>query len=157
VAADNAERMARCWREKPRWHALERREPTGYELQAAKLRRLTEPHEAIYVWGWSPGTYRYAYRRCVSRFATLEKTGRLGERAGFLTAGAIRDIMEKRPAAFVISISDLPAVMRSPRSNFADWLDRNYENRGEFDGMYILTPRPGIPRPLEASVRPPDR
>jgi hypothetical protein len=63
--------------------------------------------------------------------------------------------MAKRPAAFVISISDLPAVMRPPRSEFADWLGRNYENRGEFDGMYILTPRPGIPPP-PASDRPTD-
>ena len=156
VAGDNAEQVARCWREKPAWYALQRHEPAPYELQAAELGRLTERHEPIYVWGWSPGTYRYAYRRCVSRFATLEKTAWLGDRAGFLTAGAIQDIMAKRPAAFVISISDLPAVMRPPRSPFADWLDRNYENRGEFDGMYILTPRPGI-APSPASDRPPDR
>lgn len=56
-------------------------------------------------------------------------------------------------AAVVISITDVPAVMRSPRSPFADWLDRNYENHGEFDGMYILTRRPAV-RP--GSDRPPD-
>jgi 4-amino-4-deoxy-L-arabinose transferase-like glycosyltransferase len=141
LAADNARQMSRCWSVKPHWYALQRRQPAPYELQAAELRRLTGPDERIYVWGWSPGTYRYAYRRCVSRFATLEKTARLGERARFLTDGAIADIMASPPAAFVISVGDLPALMQSPRSPFADWLDRNYKHHGEFDGMHILLPR----------------
>ena len=73
-----------------------------------------------------------------TRIATLEKTARLGKHAGFLTEEAIAGIMAARPAAFVISITDLPALMQPPRSRFADWLDQNYVHHGEFDGMHIL-------------------
>jgi hypothetical protein len=141
VAGDNAAEVARCWKEKPSWYAMDWRERPGYELQAAELRNLARPDEPVYVWGWSPGTYRYAYRQCASRFATLEKTARLGELARFITDGAVADIMAGQPPALVISGGDLAAMMQPPRSHFADWLDANYEDRGETGGMHILARR----------------
>lgn len=131
--------MARCyWVTKPHWYALRREPPAAYEVQAAEIVRLTRPDETVYVWGWSPGTYRFAYRHSPSRFSTLEKLGQVGKRAEFIYQGAIADIQRAPPAVLVISTSDLRAMLSPPRSDFARWVDRHYRDRGEFEGMHIL-------------------
>jgi hypothetical protein len=145
VAAAGGDSIAvarRCWADKPHWYALRRQPPAPYEVQAAEIRRVTRPDDTIYVWGWSPGTYRFAYRHSPSRFATLEKLGQVGHFAEFIRDGAIADIRRAPPAVFVISTGDLRALLTPPRSDFAEWVDQSYRDLGDFEGMHILLARP---------------
>ena len=134
----NVHEVVRIWRTKPHWYSFSQVETKGYQLQAMEIQRLCPPEERIYVWGWSPGTYRYAYRRCVSRFATLEKLGQVGAGAEFILAGAKGDIRRSPPKVFVISSCDLKWMMIEPRDEFARWLDDHYENLGTIDGMCLM-------------------
>ncbi len=138
VVGDSVGVARRCWVTKPHWHALTRDPPAAYEVQAAEVVRLTRPDETVYVWGWSPGTYRYAYRHSPSRFSTLEKLGQVGKSAEFIYEGAIADIQAAPPALLVISTGDLRALLSPPQSEFARWVDRHYRDHGEFEGMHIL-------------------
>jgi len=130
-----------CWSRKPGWYSLRSDPPAAYEVQAAEIQRLTRPDETVYVWGWSPGTYRFAYRRCPSRFATLEKLSHVGQAAVFIRDQAIADIRRAPPALFVISTGDLEALLAAPRSPFAEWLAAEYRELGDFQGMQILQRR----------------
>ena len=143
LAAGNLAELRRCWQVKPCWHALSYAEPQGYQLQAAEIRRLTQPGDTVYVWGWSPGTYRYAYRPAASRFATLEKCGQVGPHAQFILDGAIADIRRSPPKVLVFSDSDLRGVLAEPHGEFAAWLLERYEDRGMVGGMYLLMLREG--------------
>jgi hypothetical protein len=127
-----------CWATKPHWNALTRDPPAAYEVQAAEIVRRTTPDQRIYVWGWSPGTYRYAYRHSPSRFSTLEKLGQVGKSAEFIYEGAIADIQAAPPTLLVISVADLQALLSPPQSEFAEWVARHYRDHGEFEGMHIL-------------------
>lgn len=138
IGGDSAGVARSCWATKPHWHALRRDPPAAYEVQAAEVVRLTKPDETVYVWGWSPGTYRYAYRHSPSRFSTLEKVGQVGRRAEFIYEGAVADIQADPPALLVISIGDLQSLLSPPRSDFARWVDQHYDDQGEFKGMHIL-------------------
>ena len=144
--ARNVVESERCWREKPGWYAFSYTEPTGEQLRAAEIRRLTDPDDSIYVWGWSPGTYRYAYRPCPSRFATFEKVGQLGAHAEFILDAAIEDIRQKPPEVIVFSTNDLNGLRTAdPHGDFTDWLFERYEDRGIVAGMHIMTPQRGSP------------
>jgi hypothetical protein len=141
AGADSAAVGERCWLQKPHWYALDRKQPAPYEVQAAEIVRLTQPDETIYVWGWSPGTYRFAYRHSASRFSTIEKLGQVGQHAQFMLDEAIADIRRAPPAVFVISTGDLAALLTPPRSEFAEWIDQHYRDLGDFEGMHILRRR----------------
>jgi hypothetical protein len=138
VGADSVGVAQRCWATKPNWHSLVRDPPAAYEVQAAEIVKLTRPEDTIYVWGWSPGTYRFAYRHSASRFSTLEKLGQVGKSAEFIYQGAIADIRAAPPAVLVISVGDLKALLSPPRSEFAEWVAQHYRDQGEFEGMHIL-------------------
>lgn len=141
AGADSVAVGERCWLQKPHWYALERKQPAPYEVQAAEIVRLTQADETVYVWGWSPGTYRFAYRHSPSRFSTIEKLGQVGEHAQFMVDEAIADIRRAPPAVFVISTGDLAALLTPPRSEFAEWIDQHYRDLGDFEGMQILKRR----------------
>lgn len=113
--------------------------PPQYARQAAEIQRCCAADEAIYVWGWSPGTYRFAYRSNSCRYGTLEKVGQLGERARFIQDEVCRILQERPPAVIAISPGDL-AGMRGTvaRDDFARWVIESYEDRGEIEGMHIL-------------------
>jgi hypothetical protein len=121
---------------------LQRAAPTPCELQGAEIARRTTPDQAIYVWGWSPGTYRYAQRRAASRYATLEKRGQVGEWARFILDGAEADIRRAPPALFIISTGDYAALRAAAaESSFARWVCAAYEPATHVSGMELLLPR----------------
>ena len=130
--------VIRYWNKKPHWYSSSYVETPGYELQAQEIQRRCAPDERIYVWGWSPGTYRYAYRRCVSRFATLEKLGQVGRGAEMILQGAIRDIRRDPPKLFIISAPDLERMQAEPDNEFSAWLTAHYHDLGIIGGMHIL-------------------
>lgn len=140
VPASVAE-MRVCWAQKPHWYSVSRTAPAPYEAQAAEIRRITKPTDRVYVWGWSPGTYRYAYRRCASRFATLEKLSRAGPAAQFIYDGAIADLQRRPPSVFVISEGDFAGVTREAQSALARWLLAEYVQHNAIQGMLILMRR----------------
>lgn len=132
--------LDRAWGAKASVFSLDWRAPPAHEAQAAEIRRRSAPDATLYVWGWSPGTYRFAYRRCPSRFATLEKLGQVGEHAAFIRAGAIVDIQRQPPQLFVISPGDL-AALPAAQPPFAAWLARHYVQSIDVGGMAILQRR----------------
>lgn len=141
LAVGNLHAAGEVWQTKPQWYAVRSRWPAPYQLQAAEICRLTGPGDTIYVWGWSPGTYRFAYRRAASRYATIEKIGHVGAQARFIVDGAVADIRRTPPTVFVISVNDYAALRAPPPSNFAVWLSRHYETAHTVAGMHILTRR----------------
>jgi len=143
LAVSNVSELASCWQRKPHWYALTYAQAPDYVRQAAEVRRLTRAGEPIYVWGWSPGTYRYAYRRPASRFATLEKVGRVRDHAQFIFEAALRDVRRTAPNVLVCSPRDLRGLREQSPGDFGRWLDEHYEDRGIVGGMHILQARRG--------------
>lgn len=131
------------WQTKPAWWSLQRTAPAPYEAQAQVIRRVTAPDEAIYVWGWSPGTYRYALRPCPSRFATIEKAGHVGALARFMVEEAMDDVQRSPPKLFVISQQDFAGLTAEPRDGFAAWLMEHYREHSQVQGMKLLVRRDG--------------
>lgn len=127
-----------AWEEKPHWYALQRATPTGYERQADVIRQLCPPDETIYVWGWDPGAYRFAYRRVASRFATLEKGSHVGELARFILDGAMHDLREHPPRLFMIAERDWAGLRAGPDADFAKWIGEQYREIAVIDGMIIF-------------------
>ena len=138
AGVDDLTEAFRCWQTKPHWYSLGRTRPNECEQHAAELIHLTRPGDTIYVWGWSPGTYRCACRRPASRFATLEKCGQVGGYAQFILEGAMADIRRQPPAAFVISTSDYALVDADAPSEFGAWVRAHYRPVGTVAGMRIL-------------------
>ncbi len=128
----------RCWRTKAHWYALHRARPSASERQAAAIARLTQPDDRIYVWGWSPGTYRFACRRPASRYATFEKLGQLGRHADFIFERGTADIRRNHPKAIAIGVNDYERLVAPPRSDFAVWMMAHYDTADTVDGMRIL-------------------
>lgn len=133
-----------CWAAKPAWHATSRREPLPTERQGAWIRTNSAPSDPLYVWGWSPGTYRYSYRRCSTRFATLEKVAHLAPHADFIQEEALAALRADPPAIFVISETDWLGVTAEGHRDFSSWLRTNFEYLETIDGMrmYRRSPRP---------------
>jgi hypothetical protein len=143
LAAANAPQLANSWKEKTHWYAWSYATPRDYQRQAAEVRRLTRPDEPIYVWGWSPGTYRYAYRPAASRFATLEKLGQVGVHARFILDAAMADVRRAAPKVLLFSAGDLHGVLAEPISPFGAWLAEHYHDQGVIGGMHVLLRRGG--------------
>jgi hypothetical protein len=135
---DHLVQSANCWQQKATWYGLSYAQPPGFVLQAQKLRRLTSPADRIYVWGWSPGTYRYAYRLPTSRFATLEKVGQLRGKAQWILHAVQHDLQAHAPRVLVISPADLAGICTHPDDPFSRWLTANYIDTGPTGGMHLL-------------------
>jgi hypothetical protein len=127
-----------CWRTKPVWWGMEGSRSAGFRAQAAAIDRLCAPEERIYVWGWSPGTYRYARRLPASRHATLEKLGQVGIHAQFIFDRATEDIQRGPPCVLLMSPNDYDRLGRGDDAAFAAWLRAHYEIIDTVNGMHIL-------------------
>jgi hypothetical protein len=113
--------------------------PPQYARQAAAIQRWCGPDETLYVWGWSPGTYRFSHRANACRFGTLEKMGQLGERVRFIQDEVCRTLREHPPAVIAISGGDLQGTRAAAaRDEFARWMIASYEDCGEVEGMHVL-------------------
>lgn len=141
VAREHGAIVAQCWEQKPSWNALAWHVPPGYEQQADRIRERTRPDERIYVWGWSPGTYRFAVRRAASRFATIEKLAHVGERAAFIRAAILNDLRREPPALFAILPGDLAALRGGHDPELAGWLLPRYDEVETVGGMTLLMRR----------------
>lgn len=129
--------LTKIWATKRAWWQLDWRTPPPYVAQGRVVQRLTQPADTLYVWGWSPGTYRFALRLPVSRFTTLEKGGQVGAYADFIRAGAIADIQACPPTVFVIAESDAPALARGSTADFAAWVAAHYRLPQSVEGNQI--------------------
>jgi len=148
LATGSVREAGRCWRSKAHWYGWQPHEPSGCQLRGWEIARWTAPDDTIYVWGWCPGTYRYACRRPASRFATLEKLGQVGEHARFICEQAVADIRRGRPRALVVPIDNPELYGRPPATEFAAWLQANYERVATIDKMDILIRRPANRPPV---------
>ncbi len=137
----DAPELSRCWAQTPHWYSLSYTRPPDWQLQGDEIRRLTQPTDRIYVWGWSPGTYRCAYRLPASRFATFEKLGQLGEQVRFIFHAAIADLQRNPPRVLMFSESDLRGVMAERGDVFGAWVAEHYADRGLVGGMHLLLRR----------------
>lgn len=144
-AHGNLAEIGKSWALKPAWWTLERTVPAPYEAQAEIVAALTQPDGRIYVSGWSPGTYRFAYRLPASRFATFEKVGQVGAHAQFIVDGARHDLRAAPPRVFVISISDYAGVQRDAAPEWREWLNGHYAHHSDVQGMKILVRRDDAP------------
>jgi len=138
----------KCWAVKPACWALERTTPAPYEAQAAVVAALTQPEDRIFVAGWSPGTYRFAYRLPATRFGTFEKLGQVGEHARFIVNGAERDLRSRPPAVYVISITEYDALLKDRSTTWGAWLVAEYVPHSDVQGMRILVRRRAPTEPL---------
>lgn len=119
------------------------------ELRRGRLlREMTRPTDRIYVFGWSPGTYRFALRRPASRFCTLEKAGQVGRAADFMLDAVTADLLANPPAACFISPADLAALAHGRTAPLATLLQTRYSAAGETGGMLLYV--------LAAPLRPAD-
>ncbi len=129
---------ARAWNAKARWYSADYGVPQTYQLNAAEVRRLTGSQDRVYVWGWSPGTYRWAYRLPATRFATFEKLGQLPGLVRFIFDEATADLQRRPPAVIAISTGDYASLTVEPQSDFAAWLVARYRLVTTVGGMHVL-------------------
>ncbi|MCA9244203.1 MAG: glycosyltransferase family 39 protein [Phycisphaerales bacterium] len=133
LAADQAELFSRDWAQRGRI------EPE--EAQGEVVRANAAPTDTMFVWGWSPGTYRFSKRACPTRFATNEKVGQVGAAAQFTIDDAIADIEAAPPRIFVVSSRDWNPAPDAPRQPFFAWVAERYELLRECEGMLIFRRR----------------
>lgn len=105
--------------------------------QGRAIAAACEPREPIYVWGWAPGPYRFAYRLPSTRFATLEKVFPLRPHAAFIEAEARAALVAAPPRVFAISRRDLEAL-RIDGTPVANLLALRYEEHCEAHGIVVL-------------------
>ncbi len=127
LSADQAELLSRDWSQRARL------EPE--QAQAEIIRANSEPSDGLFVWGWSPGTYRFAERASPTRFATNEKVGQVGAGAQFTIDEAVATLMETPPEIFVVSTTDWA---NDPRPAFFEWVSAHYQELSESEGMLIF-------------------
>lgn len=127
-----------AWASKPHWYSLKRTHPSGFEQQAMAIRAHSSPADRVYVWGWDPGAYRFAYRRTVSRFVTLEKGSHVGAHARFIVEGAIRDLRATPPRVFMIGTADWRGLQTGSDADFAVFITQNYREISTIDGMMLF-------------------
>jgi hypothetical protein len=135
IARGNAAAVAQCWQRKTSPFGDWRVSPQDQQ-QGDWIRANTEPDAKVYVWGWSPGTYRHAERLPAARFATLEKLGALRGQAEFMAGQAIESIRAAPPEIFVASPRDFEGI-RAGRAEFAEWITRRYDRLMNIEGMDI--------------------
>ncbi|MBL8880066.1 MAG: hypothetical protein JNG88_13185 [Phycisphaerales bacterium] len=128
----------RAWADKPHWYSLHRSNPTGYEQQSAAIRRHSSAGDRVYVWGWDPGAYRFAYRRPASRYATLEKGSHVGAHARFIVEGAMRDLRARIPSVFMIGTADWAGLQTGRDADFAAFIIKKYRQVSIIDGMILF-------------------
>ncbi|MBK8915114.1 MAG: glycosyltransferase family 39 protein [Phycisphaerales bacterium] len=148
-ARDSLEAGRPAWAVRQRPWSLERSNPDDEQSRGRLLQTLTQPADRIYVFGWSPGTYRYALRRPASRFCTLEKTGQVGEFADFMLDAVTADLRTRPPAACFISPTDLLALADGRTAPLAMLLHEHYTPSGSHGGMLLFLRR----NPDEDSAR----
>jgi hypothetical protein len=112
--------------------------PPQYMQQAAEIHRWCSPGESVYVWGWSPGTYRFAYRNNACRFATLEKMGHLGDGALFIIDEVMHKLRRVPPAVLAISPNDLHVIRTELNHPLHSWINERYAAGDEIGGMTFL-------------------
>ncbi|MFO0837017.1 MAG: hypothetical protein U1D55_00700 [Phycisphaerae bacterium] len=137
IEAENLALSRTAWHAKPTWWSLARIEPTDEQNRGESIQRLIGPDDAIYVFGWSPGTYRYARRPAASRFATSEKMGQVGVHAAFIGAAIRLDLRDHPPALIALSDADRER-MRANEPDFASWIETHYRSIGDVHGMPML-------------------
>lgn len=128
----------RFWARKASWWGLQRAAATDDELRAARLRALTGPAQTVYVFGWGPGTYRHALRRCASRFATTEKVGQVGRHAGFILDGVAADLSAAPPAAFFVSPGDWENMAQGRLAALRRQLGGQFVKQDTIGGMLLF-------------------
>lgn len=136
LIAVNIQFASRIWDAKTAWWSLEWRTPPPYQKQGDAIRAITTPDEAIYVWGWSPGTYRFAYRENAARFATLEQTQHIAPHGEWMIDEVVLRLWQRPPAIFVIAAPDEEGL-RIWRSGFHNWLMTHYHVYEDIEGMRL--------------------
>lgn len=138
-ALGSAGAAARCWRSKPRWYALENEETAKFARQAREIARYSLSTERIYVWGWSPGTYRFARRLPTSRYATFEKLGQVGVHARFIFRRALEDLHRDPPRVLAISPADHAGLGQAEDDReFGKLVRSRYWRVASIGGMHLL-------------------
>jgi hypothetical protein len=138
VAAAGANDARQCQARRPPDAGWLPATPPQYAGQAEGIHKWCPSDQTVYVWGWSPGTYRFAYRANACRFGTLEKMGHLGDRALFIIDEVIQTLHRAPPAVLAISPNDLSGMRSNPDDPLCRWMNEHYEDGDEIGGMYIL-------------------
>ena len=107
------------------------------------LSSRTQPHEYVYVFGFSPGAYVYAQRRSASRFFWSRPVILDFNRghAGYGVAGLAADLARTRPAYVILQLRDwAPDVQDSgpfflSRPELGDWLRDGYHEIPAIEGF----------------------
>jgi hypothetical protein len=117
---------------------------------AEAIQQKAGPADRIYVWGYSPGIYRFAERAPASRFLGLDKTGQPDALADWVAPQLVEDLRTMRPAVIVVEANRL-ADLQADRAGvvhivgLADWFASNYAEYAHLQGhrLFARTDRAG--------------
>ena len=116
-----------------------------------RLREMTQPGDAVYVYGFSPAAYVYSGRRCASRMfypaPVVSAFGR--DRPAYGPAGLLTDLTRSQPVVIALQRSDAGPGGTDSRAwwlaqpTLAGWLRDRYQPAGSMDRYELWVRRPG--------------
>ncbi len=111
-----------------------------------RIETLTEPTDQIYVWGYSPGVYRFSSRQAACRFAGLDKLNNNGAGARAIASEILASLRARRPKLIAVERHRRGELLSNRAQAVAmdgltDWFLGNYEPAETVDGFFLYVRR----------------
>jgi hypothetical protein len=127
-----------------RWDDQFDRPPTVNTPALSAIHRLSSNSDSLAVWGWAPELYVQTQRRQAVREAQTSAQIYPGPLQAHFRRRYLGDLQRNRPAVFVDAVHpgaftfhDRPQHAHEIFPALHDWLDKNYELDGDYDGLRL--------------------
>jgi hypothetical protein len=125
-----------------------------------RIGALTEPRDRIYVWGYSPGIYRFAARASACRFSGLEKLDGQTPFGQSMAEEIFETLKGGPPKLIAVEQSRYQALLEDRIGSvtlpgLSEWMMNNYRQRDTLHGLRLFVREPsGAPTGREGILGP---
>jgi hypothetical protein len=108
-----------------------------------RIRALTEPGDRIYVWGYSPGIYRFASRASACRFSGLEKLDGQTTFGQSMAEEIFETLRDEPPELIAVEQSRYSALLEDRIGSvtlpgLSEWMSNNYRQQDALHGLRLF-------------------
>jgi hypothetical protein len=108
-----------------------------------RIRALTSPEDRIYVWGYSPGVYRFSSRMSACRFSGVEKIDGVTPFSQSMAEELFACLKEREPKVIIVERFRYPALLEdrvgtATLPGLSEWFSGRYEETGSLHSLMIF-------------------
>jgi hypothetical protein len=108
-----------------------------------QIRALTSPEERIYVWGYSPGVYRFSSRTSACRFSGVEKIDGVTPFSQSMAEELFACLKKREPKVIIVERFRYPALLEdrvgtATLPGLSTWFSGRYEETGSLHSLMIF-------------------